>query len=185
VDDLFGSSPESIPVYWQWVALVLGFIGMVGTFFGALALTLLLKTQPEITVEFHNARSGNEQLLIFDVKNEPIAARSLAGRLRVRRAGTTATIYYLVGPPKSDLAFGIGADYAELPAEHQEHSVTVVRMSPTETGHVARQELRSNEQDLLLEPGNYQCRVTVQEGDYGHRFQREFLVTVDSVRWLA
>ena len=184
VDDLFGTSPESIPVFWQWLALVLGFIGMVGTFLGALALVLLLKTQPDIAVEFLTVRSGTDQLLVFTVKNEPTAAKSFAGRLHVRRASTTATIYYFVGPPNSDLAIGIGADYAGLPAEHQDHTVTVVRMNPTEAGQVAKVELKNNEQDLPLKPGNYQCRVMVQEGDYGHRFRREFLVTVDSVRWL-
>jgi hypothetical protein len=183
-DFLFDPSPDSIPMFWQWLSLVLGVIGsLVGLGLSTLAIYLVFAAQPKTEIMFgRDTELDGTAKLTLSVRNVP--PTGIAQRLRLRRTPSgPAMVAVTVKKTQGDF---VDADfwpsYEVLPnGIYQPESVIV------QAPKVQYMALRRGQRGVVskhdLEDGRYSLEVLVSESGLSMKEVRQFEISRDGLSW--
>lgn len=177
------SSSESLPIAWQWVALILAF---VGTALGLVALPTIFQMiggRPKVFIGY----GGNAEGLEYSFE-QPFVAGWL-GRLGVRRSSVEISAHLYVRGVSTE--FEISDPIAEmyhLDGRHGKFMTLTASLLPTLGLVVARFTDGScmfRDFKTVIPPGTYEAELIVLgEGRDFVKSKRLFLVTTEAINWI-
>jgi len=181
---------DSIPLFWQWFSVVMGFVGLVALILAIPAFVWMLVGKPKVEIDYLERKADSWKELRVGIRNRPIDSRFLRTLGIYRRdayitplgivctSGTNAPVAepVWIGPA------GEGAAY-HLPQGRAAREHTVVR-SIESGGNVVTNPFG---QSVNIPRGFYDFNIVVFEGDQIPTFKRSFAVgdNSDSLSWLG
>jgi len=178
VGDLFGTTPDSIPLFWQWLALFFGLVSSIlGLTLAVLAFYMVVQTQPQIAIQFIDFED-----LEIAIESEAANYKSLAYKLGVRRLPTTVSLAWWGITKEADTA-EIGGNRIhdlQLRPGAPLHGLTVAKIV---SGTVIFYGIKG---PITLEPGSYTCKVYTLEEGRPRDAERKFSVSATdpvTVKW--
>lgn len=165
-------------------------LGVRGTFvgigLGLVAIYMVRKSQPHISIEFSTELFDREHRLRIAVRNIPTDPRSIAGRLGVRRIPANSHLLIIVKNKATDELAALRWTSEEILQPSNQYRKTTIVVMEGMGSRVRAKAPGTTKGDIAIDPGTYEATILVREEGRNHQEARDFLVgaNLKDLMWL-